>query len=528
MNRFWFFWLLAMAGAATAQVRQLERYEREVKPSDPDFTVIPMSQNGLALVRDKNQYEEGKRVWEVILLDTALTERWVTELRIENRLELLGYEAWDNQLYLLYRAGENDQSEMTLVQLNPTTRDAQRYTIKQEVNFRVSHFSMANGHALFGGYIMNEPSVFVYDLAANQLKIVPGFFQSEMQLMDLRVNYNNTFNVALVERSNKQRKKRLIIKTFDDTGTMLLEDVVELDDERVILSALTSRLQRDELLVAGTWGARASGSQRQAYGYFSYLVDPFTDKPIDYYDFPQLAHFLDYEKPRRAEKIKANAQLKRKQNRIPNFRASVNLVALEEYPDGFALQGDQFIATNNPQQSWNTFASPWYNPYGFFPGYYPNTFYNRPFGSPYPFGGSGPSIAPAEIKMVSSSLVVFNPAGKIQQDYQVTLKEMKVLDMKSLTGFAYSPRGVTWAYKNEKELLVKYTDATGRETAQDTLAIKTVLETDEIRTERRNDVFTYWFPDTYVMAGNQTVRDNGRMREERTRDVFYLIKVKMR
>ncbi|MCU0418466.1 MAG: hypothetical protein MUC38_02315 [Cyclobacteriaceae bacterium] len=527
MKGFWLFWLVAIAGAAHAQVRQLERYEREVKPSDSDFTVIPMQQNGLALVHDKNDFQEGKRLWEVILLDTALAEQWVTELYIENRLELLGYEAWDNQLYLLYRANENDQSEMTLIQLDPRTHHSHRFAIKQEINFRVSHFSMANGHALFGGYIMNEPSVFVYDLAANQLKIVPGFFQSEMQLMDLRVNYNNTFNVVLVERTNKQRKKRLVIKTFDDTGAMLLEDVVELDDERVILSALISRLQRDELLVAGTWGARASGTQHQAYGYFSYVVDPFTQRSVQYYDFPQLAHFLDYEKPRRAEKIKAKAQLKRKQNRVPNFRASVNLVALEEYADGFALQADQYMPTNTPNQNWNTFASPWYNPYGFFPGYYPNTFYNRPFGSPFPYGPGGPNTGPAEIKMLSSSVAFFSPTGQLNHDYQVTLKDMKVLDMKSLTGFAYTPAGVTWVFKNEKDLRIKYTDRAGHEIRQDTLPLKTNFETEEIRSESRNDTFTAWYPGTYVIAGNQTIHDHGRAREGRTREVFYLVKVKM-
>ncbi|MEQ9415682.1 MAG: hypothetical protein RIF39_17725, partial [Cyclobacteriaceae bacterium] len=48
--------------SAWAQFKPLERYEKEVKLSDNNFTIIPLDQNGIALVREKNKYNSGNRL----------------------------------------------------------------------------------------------------------------------------------------------------------------------------------------------------------------------------------------------------------------------------------------------------------------------------------------------------------------------------------------------------------------------------------------------------------------------------------
>src|SRR6478736_3821260 len=57
-----------------AQISQPYRFEQEQGTSSDAFNLISLKQEGLALVWDKEQYKEGKKIWKVILLDTTLKE----------------------------------------------------------------------------------------------------------------------------------------------------------------------------------------------------------------------------------------------------------------------------------------------------------------------------------------------------------------------------------------------------------------------------------------------------------------------
>ena len=56
-----FFFTLWIPLETAAQVKQTSRFELEQKNSDQEFILIPMKEEGLALVRDKDKFKEGKR-----------------------------------------------------------------------------------------------------------------------------------------------------------------------------------------------------------------------------------------------------------------------------------------------------------------------------------------------------------------------------------------------------------------------------------------------------------------------------------
>ena len=170
----------------------------------------------------------------------------------------------------------------------------------------------------------------------------------------------------LIERGRRE-KKLLLLKTFDESGSLLLEDDIEVDDNRTILAGTTSTLEHDELLLAGVWGLGAS-SNKQASGIFSVLVDPFNKQPIHYMDFCELEHFLDYLPPRRVMKTKNKADRRRKANKPPIFRVNVHVVKMEESAKGFALLCEVYnpsVSANYPYYNnpYNPYNSPFYNPY---------------------------------------------------------------------------------------------------------------------------------------------------------------------
>src|SRR5580765_3378807 len=62
-----------------AQVSQTAIYEHPHKSSDHEFIVIPMGEQGIALIRDTDKYEGNKKSWEVIIVDSTLNESWTTK-----------------------------------------------------------------------------------------------------------------------------------------------------------------------------------------------------------------------------------------------------------------------------------------------------------------------------------------------------------------------------------------------------------------------------------------------------------------
>jgi len=503
-----------------AQPVQTDRYEKKLENGDKGYTHISLKENGIALVRDKEKYKEGKKIWETIILDTALHELYNQEFELESRLNLIGYEYVNNKLYLLFRKTETDINDFLLLSTNLENYSSKQYIIKQDLNFKITHFSVAGGSAILGGYVNREPAVILYELNNDQTKILPGFFLSDTELMDLRINRNNTFNTLLVDRGSRE-SKRLIIKTFDEWGGLLLEDAIKIPSDRTILSGMTSTLERDEMILMGTWAAAKSN---QAAGIFSVLVDPFSEQDIQFYDFGQLGQFFQYLTPKKAEKIIAKSNRSRQAGRIPDFKANSNIVKLSEYPDGFSLLTEVYQQSSNMNSSpyWNNYSSPYGNPYAYNP-YGFNPFGPRYYNSPY--SNYSPSTN-GEISMLQSSLTFFDLQGKLKTDYGFKLNNIKQPDLEQFSDFILKGEQVTVAFKSDEEIKLKTWKSDS--VILDTLKIKLKNPTDKIRQEYdQNTGVKEWYGNMFYIYGYQSIRDKENI-DNQERFIFYINKLEIR
>jgi hypothetical protein len=116
--------LIFIFSPLTAQFKQTHRFELKQKGSDEYFSMISLKEEGLALLRERNKYEDGKQLWELIFLDTALQQKASLDLPIEQRHPLIGYEYNPGHLYLLYRTGETNKNSLEVIVLN--TREAKK------------------------------------------------------------------------------------------------------------------------------------------------------------------------------------------------------------------------------------------------------------------------------------------------------------------------------------------------------------------------------------------------------------------
>lgn len=503
-----------------AQVAQTHRFESKQKMNDEYFTIIPLKQDGLILLREKNDYEDGKQIWDCILLDSALTERKNLSLPIEPRYTLIGYEYVGSRLYLLYRMGEHTKSNLELIDIDIASgTESKRYEIKPELDFRITHFTKAGENMILGGYVSNEPALLIYKMSENQINVVPGFFQKDNELVDVRVNQNRTFNAVVIDRSTRSARK-IIFKTFDEDGKMLLEDVVPIEDDRSLQTSISSTLEREDMMILGTWGER---SGKQSSGFFSLPIDPFGEQKINYITFGQLEHFTDYMNPKRAARIRENAREAAVEGRRPSFSTYVMPYRVQESKDGFLMLAEVY----SPSSSSNPyFNSPYSNPYAMNPnfynpfwGYYPGMRMYRPT---YPY--SGTSRSPDEIKSYAAIVVAFDASGKPKWDQSFSLNDLKKPTLEQVSDYYFNEKGVVFIYKKQSELKIKTVEVASGEGKESSERIKLLEPQDEIRHEREyEDGIRYWYDNTFYVWGYQTVKNVSK--EDRTRDVFYINKV---
>jgi hypothetical protein len=507
---------------AVGQVEQPERYELVQKNSDDYFTIISLKEQGLALIREKDKFMGSKKIWEIITLDAKLSEKNRLELEINQRHMLLGYEVAKDELFLLFREGETTRNSLELVEVSTAEgKEVARFEINPELDFKVTHFSRVGNNIVLGGYVTNEPAVLLYMPADNSIKVLPGFFQKDNELVDLRVNENATFNTVLIDRGLRAERK-LVFQTFDQTGQLLLEDAVPIEEDKSLQASLTSTLQREELVLLGTWGEKQG---KQSLGFFSLAVDPFTEQKIRYFHFGSLDHFLDYLSPKRAEKIKESTSDALTDGRKPSFTSYAMPFRIEETPQGFLMLAEVYnpSSTVNPYYN-NPYGPPFYgNPYyyynPFWPGYYPGMRMYRP----YAYGD--PTRNSDNIKFHETVAIAFDPKGNVVWDQSVVLDEVKRPTLEQVSDIYSDGDKLHFLYKKESELKIKtisIQDGTSTEIAE---KIKLNEPGEEIRSEKdMEDGVRHWMGNTFYVWGYQTIRDPGR-KENRTRDVFYINKV---
>jgi hypothetical protein len=506
---------------AQSQIAQPNRFEYEQKNFDDYFTVISLKEKGIALFKEMDKYKQGNQLWQVTYLDTLLKETAKLELEIKNSHKLIGYETSPDRLYFLFRAGETTKNDILLIELTLQGEEVKRSLIKTDLDFNLTHFVKTSDNFIFGGYVSNEAVILLFDPASEAIRVIPGFFQKDTELVDLRTNQNETFNTLLIGRGARGDRK-MIFRTFDADGKQLLEDVVPIDDNIALQTGITSALEREDLLVAGTWGDR---NAKQSQGFYSVTIDPFQEQKIRYTDFGQLDHFVDYLSAKRAAKIKQHSRENREEGKNPSFSSYVMPFRLVENETGYFLLAEIYSQTGSSAMN---YANPYYyNPlgYGMYPYsggyYYPGM--NRMY-RPYSYGPTSKNTN--DVKTLSTVVLSFDDKGVIKWDESIKLDEINLPGLEQVGDFVIHNNKVFLVYKKESELKIKsVTLDDGDDAATEIIEpVRTGNEEDDIRSEKELEGgVRHWFGNSFYVWGYQTIRNPSK--QNKVRDVFYINRV---
>jgi hypothetical protein len=512
------FLFLSLVTFLQAQISQPARWEQENKYADDTYSVISLSKDGVALIRELDEYRNGNRVWQLVILDTALQERWTNEVELKDELRFTGYEYTPGKLNLMFRRNESDilRAEILMVDLGSQLIQFSKTEVKLQI--RLTHYTVVDGSSVFGGYVINEPVLIIFDPIKESNLIVPGFFMTDTELLDVRPNKNNTFNILLSQRT--QGKKKLIFRTIDKLGNILIEDEMNIEDEKTILGGVVSVLQHDEVMIAGTF---TYNNSKLASGIFSSLIDPFTEQRIQYVEFHQFQHFLDYLPEKKASKIREKAI--NRGSRPPEFKTHVGAHRIEEFEGGFAFFGESYILSSG---SSNPYSSPAYNPsaraygspYSFTP--FSNRYYNNPYQYPA-------ILSSEELRMIEGFVIGFDFKGRRLWDYSIPMDDYKSQGREQVSDFTVYKGIPHFLFKNENELkFSNHSTDTLKVNEAITLPIKLKSEYEESKSsdEELGNV-RHWYDNYFYVWGVQTVKDIRREEHIPSRRVFYINKIQL-
>jgi hypothetical protein len=500
-----------------SQVEQPNRFEHERKTVDEDFTIISLKEEGLALVRETNKYKAGNRTWEVVVLDSTLVEKGVIEFDVNNQNRLVGYERSTGALHLLFQKNEIN-GYMDLLSVSLKNEKIDRYELKPEITYRLTHFYKVGDNFILAGVVGREPAILLFSPSTDNIKVVPGIFQKQTELMDIQVNQNQTFNVLLMDRSHRENQK-VIFRTYDPTGKLLLEDITVVDKNIELHTGISSTLEKEDLLILGSWGKLNS---KQANGFYAFPVNPYREKKINWGYFAQLNRYLDYLKPKKAAAIKEKTMKSLEKGSTPEFTNYIMPFRLIEHTQGFILLAESFQPASNSSQSSSSYYIPYFaTPYKY---NYPNY---RDYDNRYsPYNDNETTIQ--EIKRIQSVVVSFDNAGNVLWDYSVSLDNINSSDMEQVSDFYLETDSLHFLYKKNSEIKTKSISLDDNESLEKVEKIKLNDPYDVVKMERSQvGTVRHWFGRNFYVWGYQSIRNNEKG-DFRNREIFYINKLVVR
>lgn len=509
-------WCIVSLAGVYAQVQQAERYEIVQRNSDEDFTIIPLKADGLALFRKKFKFNDRNRIWELILLDSTVTARKTLELEVDNQGNLVGYEHSNGFVHFLFIKNEM-RGDMEIISVDLASYEQQRLKVVTDLKINLTHFNKCGDNFIFGGDVGEEPGVFIYIPSAKNFKIIPGFFKKRTELVDVRVNENQTFNTILISRENRDNN-RIIFQTFDPSGKQLIEDVISIENH-ALQTGISSNLKRDDLMILGTWGNTGA---RQSSGFYAVPVNPFAEQKIKFTYLGELEHYLDHLKPKRAEKIKERTKRVLESQGDADFSNYIVPHNILEHDKGFILLAETYIPSKD------NYSPRYYSPYAY--GYSP---YGNMYGPYYPGSGMyntndaryyGDNMNNTqEIRTVQSEVVLFDATGTITADYSIDMEDLRMPTLNQITDFYLTNDNLYFLYKKEAELIIKKINLQDGEVSTSTQKVKMNSPGDYIRSDSKDGRIRHWFNNNFYLYGYQTVKyEDGKVK-----DIFYVNRVKI-
>lgn len=397
--------MLASQQHLFAQAEVSPRYEIILNEKEPSFDVIAGTGKSLFIYRHLIS-PQPVRI-ELIKLDSALNEAWKGFIPLEEKYVMVASRAFLSSVYFLLQSGERTRKDLLLVVLDQQSGAFRKYLIKSYLRLSVAEFRITRNAVLIGGYFNRVPLALYFNFEMLQSRILPGLFNEEGELADLRTYADDTFDVLLSAKA-KGGAHAVFIKKYGREGNLLSQHAIVPEEGLSLLSALSVASPAHGQLVAGVYGNKNSLYSR---GVFVAAVGPDGHQPVRYYEFGDLKNFFSYLNPHREKRIRERVARRKDEGKRTKFNYRLMVRELIPYGDQYLLLGEAFYPKYKESDSF------WYG--GFFRMYY----YGRALNSSRVFDGYW---------FTHAVILSFNRNGELLWDNSIEMNDVKKFSLEQL------------------------------------------------------------------------------------------------
>jgi len=319
-----------------AQINQPDRIEISLFQNDQGFEVINAFHDGLFLLRELTINHSD--FLDLIKIDTSFKQQWHGQLPVTKKFTLMGKRVEKDLLYLLFRFQDYTKNEFELFVVDQRNGQYFKHIIKNFIPFVPNDFQITEKAVLIGGYFNRVPVVIYYSLATQKTKVLPGLFNEQGELTQVRTYNDGTIDV-LISAQNFKGQKTIWVKNYDPEGDLLTNQALDTEENKNLLFARSIKTNTDLQLIAGVYGGRNSEYSR---GMFMATIDPSGTQNIRYYNFADLENFFKFMKAKREIRVKSRIERRKIKGKRTRFNYRFLVHEIVPFNNQYVLLGEAF------------------------------------------------------------------------------------------------------------------------------------------------------------------------------------------
>lgn len=509
--------LLLLSGTLLAQPRQVARYEQPKEDEDDYFSVVSCGEYGLLIVEE--DFVQGKaETWRMTVLDTTLTKRWELTIGIDYKYELKAFDVLEENVYLVFQEANRAIADYRVVKIDVSKGTMVKFEVSNEIAFEMTNIIAIRDHLILGGYVRYSPTLLSYRIGDDGFQVVPGLFKDKSDIVDLRSNGSDTYNIITREDSYSGPFMRLRTYSFD--SEMLFERMIEMDRNYEVIDGTSIGFVDGNIAVVGTYGARNS---KYVQGLYFALVKPSgQENYIRYNDLSEFENFFTYaDSERREERLKEKAE--QMSDRGKEMKVGVRLLMHDviHLDNSYLLIADVYDIRYDQSGVTRYISRPNYSMYDI---------RTLPRGRYYyqDYPSTPADYTTLRYEYLAALAIDLDSKGQILWDNSLIVDEKERYILDDLVDAYPGPDSLYMAYKEEDEIIYKgipysHTDI---QTSRQPVALKT--QTDDLRSTSDSDLgeIRHWYGNNFYIWGFHKINDRAVRGSEGRRDVIYVNKVR--
>ncbi len=512
------FLALILHGSAMAQMEQVVRYEHPKEDEDDFFTTIACGEYGLLIVEE--DHVRGKaETWIMTGLDTALNEMWELRLSIDYQYEFKAFDSFRENIYLIFQEADRVIADYRVVKINIERGTMVTFEVSNEIAFEMTNIIAIQDRIILGGYVRYSPTLLSYTIGESSFQVVPGSFKDKSDIVDLRANGEDTYNILTRESAYTGPFMRL--RTYSYTSEMLFERTIEMDRNYEVIDGTSIGFVEGNIAVVGTYGARNS---KYVQGLYFALVKPSgQENVIKYNDLSEFEHFFAYtDSERRAARLKEKAE--QMSDRGKELKVGVRLYMHDviKLDDSFLMVADVYDVRYDGNGINRYLTRPAYSMYDIRALPRGRYYYND-----YQQGGPA-DYTTISYEYLAALAIDMDARGNIIWDNSILVEDKERFILDDLVDVYPGPDSLYMAYKDEEEIVYKGIPYSGQAVDESRVPITMKNPSDNLRstTESETGELRHWYGNNFFVWGYQKINDRNVRGSEGRRDVIYINKLR--